>query len=169
VLICSSVTIVLALESAKVNKAGMAKVWMALTLILGGVFLGVKAYEYNAKFSHGIYPAFRAVASTSAPISISGRRRGSACSRSSSLGENAGRSADGRTGRSIGASQANEGRFFLHEPCYAAADGDDIMPRRRSKGAHERREHVETLSETHPWVQLPCPTPDMKEWNMCAS
>ncbi|REK31493.1 MAG: hypothetical protein DWQ42_00695 [Planctomycetota bacterium] len=31
--------------------------WMFLTLVLGSVFLGVKAYEYNSKFSHGIYPA----------------------------------------------------------------------------------------------------------------
>jgi cytochrome c oxidase subunit 3 len=57
VLICSSVTIVLALEAARVNKAGLAKVWMVLTLLLGALFLGVKAYEYQAKFSHGIYPA----------------------------------------------------------------------------------------------------------------
>ena len=27
-----------------------------LTLALGGLFLGVKAFEYQAKFSHGIYP-----------------------------------------------------------------------------------------------------------------
>ena len=29
---------------------------MALTLFLGALFLGVKAYEYRAKFAHGIYP-----------------------------------------------------------------------------------------------------------------
>ncbi len=57
VLICSSVTIVLALESARANKASLAKIWMLLTLVLGGLFLGVKGYEYRAKFSHGIYPA----------------------------------------------------------------------------------------------------------------
>ena len=57
VLICSSVTIVLALEAARANKSGLAKLWMLLTLILGTVFLGVKAYEYQAKFAHGIYPA----------------------------------------------------------------------------------------------------------------
>jgi len=56
VLICSSVTIVLALEAARVNKAGLAKTWMLLTLLLGTLFLGIKAYEYQAKFSHGIYP-----------------------------------------------------------------------------------------------------------------
>ena len=57
VLICSSVTIVLALEAAKSNKAGLAKIWFALTFVLGTVFLGIKAYEYSAKFSHGIYPS----------------------------------------------------------------------------------------------------------------
>ena len=56
VLICSSVTIVLALESSRANKPSRAKFWLALTLGLGSVFLGVKAWEYNAKFSHGIYP-----------------------------------------------------------------------------------------------------------------
>jgi cytochrome c oxidase subunit 3 len=56
VLICSSVSIVLALESAQVNKAARAKFWLGVTLALGSLFLLVKAYEYNAKFSHGIYP-----------------------------------------------------------------------------------------------------------------
>ena len=56
VLICSSVTIVLALEAAKANKTGLAKLWMVLTLALGTLFLGVKGYEYQAKFSHGIFP-----------------------------------------------------------------------------------------------------------------
>ncbi len=56
VLICSSVTIVLALEAARANKTGLAKAWMVLTLLLGALFLGVKGYEYQAKFSHGIYP-----------------------------------------------------------------------------------------------------------------
>ena len=57
VLICSSVTVVLALEAARANKTGLAKFWMLATLLLGSLFLGVKAYEYQAKFSHGIYPA----------------------------------------------------------------------------------------------------------------
>ncbi len=56
VLICSSVTIVLALEAAKKNSAQSARGWMLLTLLLGCVFLGIKIYEYSAKFSHGVYP-----------------------------------------------------------------------------------------------------------------
>ncbi|MCC7084023.1 MAG: heme-copper oxidase subunit III [Pirellulales bacterium] len=56
VLICSSVTVVLALEAAKLNDAAKAKGWLLLTFLLGCVFLGVKLFEYNAKFSHGIFP-----------------------------------------------------------------------------------------------------------------
>jgi cytochrome c oxidase subunit 3 len=57
VLICSSVTIVLALEAAKLSQAVKAKGFLLLTFLLGSVFLGVKAYEYVQKFSHGIYPS----------------------------------------------------------------------------------------------------------------
>jgi cytochrome c oxidase subunit III len=56
VLICSSVTVVLAFEAAKKSKAAEAKGWILLTFLLGSVFLGVKMYEYSAKFAHGLYP-----------------------------------------------------------------------------------------------------------------
>ncbi|MEX2140733.1 MAG: cytochrome c oxidase subunit 3 [Pirellulales bacterium] len=56
VLICSSVTIVLAFEAAKANEARAAKLWILATFLLGSVFLGIKAWEYQAKFAHGIYP-----------------------------------------------------------------------------------------------------------------
>ena len=56
VLICSSVTVVMALESAKANKTSLAKLWILATLTLGSIFLGIKAYEYRAKFAHGLYP-----------------------------------------------------------------------------------------------------------------
>jgi len=56
VLICSSVTIVISLEACKARKPASARLWLAATLVLGGVFLGVKGYEYQAKFAHGIYP-----------------------------------------------------------------------------------------------------------------
>jgi cytochrome c oxidase subunit 3 len=57
VLICSSVSVVLCLESAKKNNVSAAKMWLLTTFLLGCVFLGVKMFEYNAKFSHGIYPS----------------------------------------------------------------------------------------------------------------
>ena len=57
VLICSSVTIVFAMESAKRDVVDKARKWLMLTFVLGCVFLGIKAYEYNSKFSHGIHPA----------------------------------------------------------------------------------------------------------------
>ena len=58
VLICSSVTIVFALESAKHNDPAKAKRWILLTLILGTVFLGIKGVEYASKFNHGIHPNY---------------------------------------------------------------------------------------------------------------
>ena len=56
VLILSSFTVVLGLEAAKKGDAGKAKMYIWVTLLLGALFLFVKAYEYSAKFSHGIYP-----------------------------------------------------------------------------------------------------------------
>ena len=56
VLIVSSLTIVLAMEFAQRNKPAAARLALLATLLLGAVFLGVKAYEYNAKFAHGIFP-----------------------------------------------------------------------------------------------------------------
>src|SRR3989304_5807872 len=57
VLICSSVSVVLAFEAAKRNKAAEAKGWILVTFLLGCVFLGVKVFvEYPAKFAHGLYP-----------------------------------------------------------------------------------------------------------------
>ena len=58
VLICSSLTVVLALEAAKRDQAGKAKGFLLITLLLGMLFLGVKAYEYKGKFDHGIYPQY---------------------------------------------------------------------------------------------------------------
>ena len=55
-LICSSVTIVLAMEYAQRNQAALAKIFLYITFAFGTVFLLIKAYEYNAKFAHGIYP-----------------------------------------------------------------------------------------------------------------
>jgi cytochrome c oxidase subunit 3 len=50
VLLCSSLTMVLGVRAAQLGKR-KALVWfLVLTLLLGGVFLGVKAYEWNQKF-----------------------------------------------------------------------------------------------------------------------
>ena len=57
VLICSSITIVFALEAARKDQVSAAKKWMLVTLLLGCGFLGVKAFEYYGKFQHGIYPS----------------------------------------------------------------------------------------------------------------
>jgi cytochrome c oxidase subunit 3 len=56
VLICSSVTVVLAHWAIARNKIRLTIQLIAVTLALGLVFLGIKAIEYTAKFDHGILP-----------------------------------------------------------------------------------------------------------------
>ena len=50
VLLCSSLTMVLAVRAAALGSRRGIIIFLILTLILGGVFLGVKAYEWNEKF-----------------------------------------------------------------------------------------------------------------------
>ncbi len=57
VLIGSSVTMVMAWASLKMKNLGAYKRNMAITVLCGLVFLGVKAYEYNEKFKHGYFPS----------------------------------------------------------------------------------------------------------------
>ena len=56
VLICSSVSVVLAHEAMGQRAYGRATALLTLTLLLGFVFLGIKAAEYRGKFVHDILP-----------------------------------------------------------------------------------------------------------------
>ncbi len=56
VLICSSLTMAMAVHSASLGKRTLLVLFLILTLILGGVFLGVKAYEYHDKWVHHEVP-----------------------------------------------------------------------------------------------------------------
>ncbi len=56
VLIGSSYTVVLMVCAARAGKKNAMAVWMVATMILGGVFLGVKVVEYKAKFEHHLFP-----------------------------------------------------------------------------------------------------------------
>src|SRR5947199_7759170 len=50
VLICSSLTMALAIRSAQVNWRKGILIFLSLTMLLGLTFLGIKAIEYRAKF-----------------------------------------------------------------------------------------------------------------------
>jgi cytochrome c oxidase subunit III len=56
VLICSSLTVVLALWAMSRGNVRQATLFVGITFCLGLVFLLVKAYEYNQKFKHDILP-----------------------------------------------------------------------------------------------------------------
>ena len=56
VLICSSLTVVLAVWAAQTARRGLLLIMLALTMLLGMVFLGVKAKEYKDKFDEHHVP-----------------------------------------------------------------------------------------------------------------
>jgi cytochrome c oxidase subunit 3 len=56
VLILSSLCVALAVHSAQVRRRGALLVCLALTLLLGLGFLGIKAYEYADHFRAGLWP-----------------------------------------------------------------------------------------------------------------
>ena len=56
VLLTSSLTMALSVHAAQVSKRGMLVVNLILTMILGAVFLGVKAYEYTHKWHEHLVP-----------------------------------------------------------------------------------------------------------------
>ena len=57
VLIASSVTMVMAWASLKMNQFGKFKLYLGSTVALAFVFLIVKYFEYTAKFHHEIFPS----------------------------------------------------------------------------------------------------------------
>lgn len=57
VLIASSVTVVLAHQSITAGKASDATRYVLMTIVLGCVFMGIKAWEYWQKYEHGLLPA----------------------------------------------------------------------------------------------------------------
>lgn len=56
VLICSSLTVALGIAAIRRGKVRLLQRYLLATILLAGGFLGVKAVEYAAKFSHGIHP-----------------------------------------------------------------------------------------------------------------
>ncbi len=57
ILITSSLTMVMAWASLKLNNLGKYKMYMGLTILLSFAFLVVKYFEYSAKIHHGLSPA----------------------------------------------------------------------------------------------------------------
>ena len=56
VLLCSSLTMVLAVRASQLGQRRAIILFLVLTLILGGVFLGVKGYEWYNKFEEHHVP-----------------------------------------------------------------------------------------------------------------
>jgi cytochrome c oxidase subunit III len=58
VLICSSMTMALAVRSAQLGRQRDIIFYLVSTIILGSIFLGVKVIEYGDKFHHHLVPGY---------------------------------------------------------------------------------------------------------------
>lgn len=56
VLLCSSYTMVLAVRAAQMGSRRALIIFLILTMVFGGTFLGIKAYEWNQKFEEHHVP-----------------------------------------------------------------------------------------------------------------
>jgi cytochrome c oxidase subunit 3 len=56
VLICSSLTMALAVHAAELQQRRALRLFLVLTIALGGVFLGIKSVEYAHKFHEHLVP-----------------------------------------------------------------------------------------------------------------
>lgn len=189
VLICSSVSVVLTLEAARANRPGPAKGWLLVTLVLGSVFLGVKAYEYNAKFSHGIYPwKPHSLIYEKADLHYAAAVRtrletlkGQVDAEASALKESQGDAADAENPAlaEIAAKQQLVNELIAYEQeveekaatdsnvaaARAALQGmaDRIMPLGHAPGSAAAEEH-HGLNDEHHWLKLPIVIPGGNMW-----
>ena len=159
VLICSSVSVVLALEAAKSNQTDRAKMWIVVTLALGGVFLGVKMYEYNAKFAHGIYPWYpRSRVYERPDVYFGSAVRGRATALLTEIKadpEKASKLADDVA--LLERLQSASASPDEHKLALLAAE---IMPMPVSEGSA----HAGGLNEDHPWLKMPVVIPGGNMW-----
>jgi cytochrome c oxidase subunit 3 len=56
ILLTSSLTMALAVRASTLGRARAITLWLVLTLLLGAVFLGTKAYEYHEDYAEGLVP-----------------------------------------------------------------------------------------------------------------
>jgi cytochrome c oxidase subunit 3 len=161
VLICSSVSVVLALEAAKGNNAAQAWMWIVITLVLGSVFLGVKAYEYNAKFAHGIFPWYPRSRIYERPDVYFGsavRARATALlTKYKETEESVAANADKISLLERLKTEAEAASTDEHKLARVAAE---IMPMPVSEGSG----HATGLNDEYPWLKMPVVIPGGNMW-----
>ncbi len=59
VLICSSLTMVLAVRAAMVSNRKLLSLFLVLTMIFGTIFLVIKGFEYHDKWVEGLIPGLK--------------------------------------------------------------------------------------------------------------
>ncbi|MBI3464069.1 MAG: heme-copper oxidase subunit III [Planctomycetes bacterium] len=133
-----------------------------MTLVLGSVFLGVKAYEYQAKFAHGIYPwKPRSLIHEKPDIYYGSALRDRLVAITKPLRENTSPTDEDRRRLTLAdglLQRVNDPNVDL------AAVAEEIMPLAvASHGATHTEEH-EGLNDKEPWLKLPIVIPGGNLW-----
>ncbi|HEV3343876.1 MAG TPA: heme-copper oxidase subunit III [Pirellulales bacterium] len=161
VLICSSVSVVLALEAAKGNNAAQARMWIVVTLALGSVFLGVKLYEYNAKFAHGIFPWYPRSRIYERPdVYFGSGVRAQATTLLTEYKATEDSTAANADKISLVERLKNEAEAAGTDEHKLARVAAEIMPMPVGEGSG----HATGLNDEHPWLRMPVVIPGGNMW-----
>ena len=158
------------LEAAKANKTGAAKMWVGVTLVLGSAFLGIKGYEYKAKFAHGIYPQSpRSRIYEKADLEYGSAARVRLSELDPGDGFHEGKIAKPAGGHGAGQDQTDSERLTKAKrsqqrpharlPTLAQLAAE-IMPMPVGQGGG----HATGLNDEHPWLKLPMVIPGGNMW-----
>jgi cytochrome c oxidase subunit 3 len=147
VLICSSVSVVLALAALHDNQVSKAVWYILITLALAGVFLVIKAFEYNAKYQHGIIPGRVAERGLSGLDMASNQRNNEKLRLQAEL--NALPDSTSERAKAIGAEiKRLDGEIMAIQKMYQELSQAQLSRKEENKRYHE-------LSQQHPELHLP--------------
>jgi cytochrome c oxidase subunit 3 len=75
VLLTSSLTMALGVRAAHLGQSRQVALMIALTIVLGSIFLGIKFYEYYHKYEEGMMPLFGLPFDSEGPPALAGATR----------------------------------------------------------------------------------------------
>lgn len=159
VLLASSFAIGRAVRFASRDRPATAKGWLLLSFVLGGLFLGVKAYEYRTKYRQQLWPTLLSTSVYDQPsVEYLGAVRGRLAALRSEL--LAAEATDAVRQRLEVLDQIDRQHLI---PAEQLVRSDASGETRRTAFASLAAE-VATLNDQHPWLRLPIVLPGGNVW-----
>jgi cytochrome c oxidase subunit 3 len=133
---------------------------MLVTLVLGSLFLGIKGYEYSAKFSHGIYPRYpRSLIHEKADVYYGSAVRTRAAELIVPLAKKDVKQRTKEDQRRLALLEELRSEAASSDPVVLAQVAGSIMPM-PTPGA----EHAVGLNDLEPWLHMPVVIPGGNMW-----